>query len=124
MEIVVDAYNDDERAMGWYYYLDGALNFPFSARCRAKRAISPLLVGDEVDVIGMAPEEECQHEIFVMIHGDRREGLGVPLAQLEALHSTDEGTRQAVEDWLYWVDQQGLAPVETYAVLEQDRRPQ
>jgi hypothetical protein len=29
MKIIVDAYNEEEQAMGWYYYLDGKLNFPF-----------------------------------------------------------------------------------------------
>ena len=31
MEIVVDAYNSEERAMGWYSYLQDALSFPFTA---------------------------------------------------------------------------------------------
>ena len=26
MEAVVDAYDSGERAMGWYYYLDGKMN--------------------------------------------------------------------------------------------------
>ena len=103
MEIVVDAYNEDERALGWYYYLENTLTFPFLARCRVKRAISPLHVGDEVEVIGMAPEEDCAAEMFVMMRWER-DGLGVPLAQLAVLHA-DAATRQAVEDWHYWIDQ-------------------
>lgn len=55
MEVVVDAYGEEERAMGWYYYLDDKLNFPFLARCVTKRVISPLRVGDEVEVLQMAP---------------------------------------------------------------------
>ena len=47
MEIVVDAYGSEEQAMGWYYYLDDTLSFPFLAKCITKRAISPLRVGDE-----------------------------------------------------------------------------
>ncbi|MGE5061220.1 MAG: calcium-binding protein [Betaproteobacteria bacterium] len=31
MEVVVDAYNALERAMGWYYYLEERLKFPFKA---------------------------------------------------------------------------------------------
>jgi len=27
MEAVVDAYDSSERAMGWYYYLDGKMKF-------------------------------------------------------------------------------------------------
>jgi len=46
MEIIVDAYDAEEQAMGWYYYLDEKLDFPFLTKCVAKRAISPLRVGD------------------------------------------------------------------------------
>ena len=101
-EIIVDAYGPDEQALGWYYYLEGHLHFPFTVRCRKERAISPLHLGDEVDVIGMAPEEECEREMFVTLRWERR-GLAVPLAQLEVLHA-DDATRQAVEDWHYWLD--------------------
>jgi len=101
MEIVVDAYETKERAMGWYYYLDDTLNFPFLARCTNKRAISPLQVGDEVEVLNMAPEDECRREMFVMMRWEK-DGLGVPLSQL-AIIRADEQTQGAVEDWLYWV---------------------
>jgi Calcium binding len=103
MAIVVDCYDEEERAMGWYTYLADTLAFPFVALCRAKRAISPLQVGDEVDVIGMAPEEECAHEMFVLMRWER-DGLAVPLSQLAVAHADDE-TRLATEDWLYWVNQ-------------------
>ena len=65
-ETIVDAYDASERAMGWHYYLEEKLQFPFTATCVAARPISPLRVGDEVEVTGMAPEEECEHEVFVM----------------------------------------------------------
>ena len=67
MTVVVDAYDSSERAMGWFSHLENEIEFPFSARCATKRAISPLLVGDEVDGTGMAPAGECEAEIFVMI---------------------------------------------------------
>jgi hypothetical protein len=103
MEIVVDAYGPEEQAMGWYAYLEDILQFPFLARCTVKRAISPLRVGDEVEVLGIAPADECEHEMFVMIRWDREAGLGVPLSQLAVSHADDEQTREAVEDWRYWV---------------------
>ena len=102
MEIIVDAYGAEEQAMGWYYYLESTLRFPFTAICNSKRAISPLLVKDEVDVIGMAPEEECENEMFVTIRWER-DGLAVPLSQLTPISETDAETRLAVEDWHYWV---------------------
>ena len=102
MEIVADAHDEEERAMGWYSYLESTLEFPFLCRCVEERAISPLRKDDEVQVIGMAPEEECTREMFVTMPWDRRQGLAVPLAQLEVIHADDE-TKQAVEDWHYWV---------------------
>jgi hypothetical protein len=101
MEIVVDAYNQEEQAMGWYYYLESQLEFPFTASCLAKRAISPLQIKDEVDVIGMANERECGHEMFVTIRWGK-EGLAVPLEQLQPIADSNEQTIQAVEDWHYW----------------------
>lgn len=101
MEIVVDAYTESERAMGWYYYLEGALQFPFRARCIRRQIVSPLGPGDEVEVMRMAPEEECEHEMFVVI---QREGhrLAVPLSQLEGI-KVDRRTLQAIGDWHYWI---------------------
>jgi hypothetical protein len=69
MEIIVDAYGPEEQAMGWYYYLEEKLHFPFLATCIAERATSPLCKGDEVEIVRMAPEEECQHEMFVETRG-------------------------------------------------------
>ncbi|MFO1431922.1 MAG: calcium-binding protein [Candidatus Competibacteraceae bacterium] len=102
MEIVVDAYDEQERAMGWYYYLQDRLQFPFKATCIEKRPISPLRINGKVEVIDMAGEEECEHEVFVTICW-KGEDLAVPLSQLEPAGTTDEQTKQAVEDWHYWV---------------------
>jgi lysyl-tRNA synthetase class I len=41
MEIVVDCYDEYERAAGWYCYLQDDLQFPFMAQCIAQRALSP-----------------------------------------------------------------------------------
>ena len=101
MEIIVDAYGPEEQAMGWYYYLDDKLHFPFSARCVAHRRTSPLKPGDEVEVVGMPPEEDCEHEMFVLINWKGSQ-LAVPLMQLEGIQ-VDEETQQAIEDWHYWV---------------------
>jgi len=104
MDIIVDANGPEEQAMGWYYYLEGKLHFPFLATCIAERAVSPLRKGDEVEIVGMAPEEECQHEMFIMMRWERR-GLAVPLSQLKPISAMDKDTKEAIEDWHYWVDQ-------------------
>ena len=53
IEIIVDAYSPEEQALSWYYYLEQALQFPFRARCAVERSISPLRIGEEVQVVGM-----------------------------------------------------------------------
>jgi hypothetical protein len=103
MEITVDAHDSEEQAMGWYYYLEEKLNFPFLARCIAERATSPLHKGDEVQVVGMAPEDECRHEMYVAMPWEGHT-LCVPLSQLKGLR-VDEETQEAIEDWHYWVTQ-------------------
>ncbi|PYV77979.1 MAG: calcium-binding protein [Acidobacteria bacterium] len=102
-EIVVDANGAEEQAMGWYYYLEEHLRFPFRAKCIAQRAISPLRKGQEVEAVGLAPAEECDREMFITLRWEQRT-LAVPLAQLEPIQA-DKMTRQAVEDWHYWVKQ-------------------
>lgn len=102
MEAIVDAYDSEERAMGWYYYLDDKLKFPFKARCRLVRSTSPIKIGEEVEVLGMAPEDDCETEMFVWV-GRGTDRLAVPLAQLQPL-SRDGETEEAVDDWLYWAD--------------------
>lgn len=100
-EIVVDAYTSDERAMSWFYYLEEKLGFPFKAKCIAARGISPLKKGEEVEVLGMAPEDDCMKEMFVRVRFAGRK-LGVPLAQIEPI-KPDKATREAMEDWGYWM---------------------
>ncbi len=100
MEVVVDAYDSEERAMGWYYYVSDVCHFPFKAKCVVERRKSPLSINDEVKVLGTSPAEECEREIFVDIKWNDRE-LAVPLSQLEGIDINNE-TKQVIEDWHYW----------------------
>lgn len=106
MEIVVDAYTPEEQALGWYYYLENNLTFPFTAHRDRGRAVSPSRGREEVQVVGMAPEDECEHEMFVYIDSESCT-FAVPLAELEFVSAATnaQGTEQAVSDWHYWVDQ-------------------
>jgi len=100
-EIVVDAYTSEERAMGWYYYLEGKLRFPFMATCMKRRATSPFKLDESLSVISLAPEDDCMSEIIVITKWHAR-ALGVPLAQLRP-RNVDATTKEAIEDWHYWV---------------------
>jgi len=84
-EIIVDAYGPEEQAMG-YYYLENQVQFPFTATCIKKRLISPLRVKDEVEVMGMPSEDECEKEMFVTI----RWGKGRPCRAVGAVEASEE----------------------------------
>ena len=99
-EILVDCYNESERAMGWYYYLEDKLAFPFKASCiRAQRGY-PLRVGDEVIVKSMAGEDECTSDMKVIVEFESSE-IVAPLGNFRCI-SRNKNTRIAVGDWSYW----------------------
>ena len=102
-EVIVDAYGPEEQALGWYYYLEDKIGFPFQAKCIVAKAISPLLNGETVKVRRMAPEDACSSDMLVLIawHG---QNVAVPLSQLTPLEA-NETTAEAIRDWHYWVAQ-------------------
>jgi bifunctional DNA-binding transcriptional regulator/antitoxin component of YhaV-PrlF toxin-antitoxin module len=100
-EAIVDAYGPEEQALGWYYYLQDRITFPCKARCIAPRKTLPLKVGEVVEIIEMADEDDCMNDMIVIIRfGDRT--FGVPLAQLDPI-AGDETMIEAIKDWHYWV---------------------
>ena len=99
-EAIVDA-GPDEQAMGWYYYLEGKLSFPFQAKCRSTKITSPLTTGEHVEVLRMAPEDACMKDMLVLVRWQGRK-LAVPLSQLSPI-DPDGSTDEAVGDWHYWV---------------------
>ena len=101
-EAIVDA-RPEEQAMSWYYYLEGKISFPFQARCIAANAVSPLRKGETVEVLRMAVEDACEHDMFVQIRWQGRK-VAIPLSQLRAL-DPDESTNEAISDWHYWATQ-------------------
>jgi Calcium binding len=101
-EAIVDA-RPEEQAMGWYYYLEGKIRFPFRARCVAANAVSPLRKGETVEVLRMAVEDACEHDMLVQIRWQGRK-MAVPLYQLVAIDA-DESTAEAIGDWHYWIAQ-------------------
>ena len=42
----MDAYGPEEQALGWYYYLENKIRFPFRAKCIVAKSVLPLLKGE------------------------------------------------------------------------------
>jgi len=102
MRIIVDTYTVEEQAMGWHIYLDETMDFPFEARCIEEQEVSPLEEGETVRVVGKPSSEPSLRQQFVTVEWMDRE-FGVPLSQLEPVEASND-TRQAIEDWHYWLD--------------------
>jgi Calcium binding protein from Anabaena CcbP. len=99
MEAIVDANGPEEQAMGWYYYLDDKIQFHFQAKCIEASHVSPLKVGEIVQVLQMSSEDECMHEMFIEVEWQART-FAIPLAQIQAVN-VDVDTQEAIEDWHY-----------------------
>jgi len=103
MDIIVDAYTQDEQAIGWHIYLEETIDFPFEARCIDGQDVSPLEEGETVPVVGKpSSSDPSLRQQLVTIEWMGRE-FGVPLSQLEPVDASDN-TVQAIEDWYYWLD--------------------
>ena len=101
-EAIVDA-RPEEQALSWYYYLENKIRFPFQAKCLAVKVVSLLKRGETVEVVRMAPEDVCEHDMLVLVRWQGRKPA-VPLSQLTAI-DPDESTAAAIGDWHYWVAQ-------------------
>ncbi len=105
MEIVVDAHDKEERAMGWYYYLDDTLNIPFNAKWKKKTRKSGTVEEKIVEVLGMAPEDECERDMLlevVYVGGKDEDVFTAKLSEIEAIDADSE-TTEAIADWHYWL---------------------
>ena len=101
MEIVVDAYNESERAMGWYCHLEDRLHFPFQAQLARRKPgkAKPRVV----TVTGMADSDECSGGMYVLVDWEDDE-ISVPLERITPLKASAQ-TVESVDDWKYWKNQ-------------------
>ena len=83
-EAIVDCYNESEVAMGWYHYLQDRMSFPFSAKVRKNRSVSPKSKGELVRFIGQDSTGDCESDMSVQIeyHGFT---ISIPLYDLRLL---------------------------------------
>jgi Calcium binding len=101
MEVVVDAYDEEERAMGWYYYLAENMNFPFKAKWITRKRHE----GRDVEVVEMSPRDDCSHDLFVEVRYQEGNIDDIFTARLSEINpiDVDEEIAQIIADWRYWV---------------------
>src|SRR5271168_1456295 len=82
-----------------HYDLEGKITVPFQARCGTTKAVSPIRKGETVEVLRMATEDACEHDVLVQIRWQGRK-MAIPLSQLAAI-DPDESTDEAIGDRHY-----------------------
>jgi hypothetical protein len=102
-EAIVEAYGPEEQAMGWYYYQENKLRFPFHAKCVTANVVCPRRKGETVEVRRMAPEHACPHDKLVLVRWQSR-NMAAPLSQLAAI-DPDESTDESYRRLVLWVAQ-------------------
>jgi hypothetical protein len=98
-EAIVDAYGPEEQALGWYYYLENKIRFPFQAKCIVNEAVSPLPKDETEEVKRLASEHACASDMLVLNRWHGR-NLAVPLSQLTPINA-DASTVEAIGGWHY-----------------------
>ena len=100
MEVVVDAYDETKRAIGWYHYLEDRLDFPFMAEWMSYSGNMPV----EVTVVAMSPEDDCSSDMLVKVElqeGTFKDVFNLPLVELQLMEGNSR-TNTAMSDWHYW----------------------
>jgi hypothetical protein len=104
-EIVVDAYDEGERAMGWYCHLQDKISFPFLATWSKKNTKTGAIADKKVEVLGMASDEDCESNMYVEVAYivEKDDTFTAKLSDIKAINPDPE-TEEAIADWKYWVD--------------------
>lgn len=99
-EVIVDAYDDEEQAMGWYYYMAENLVFPIKAKANL-----PLRGGKieqkAVEIVEIDPKGRAIR--LGITEGTSQRVQYISPEMLESIDTSDENL-EILNDWLYWHD--------------------
>ncbi len=98
-EIIVDCYDEIEASMGWYYYFEENLHFPFKATAQLKKSDGGVEL-QEVKITGIASQEEYFVGKDFNLQMQSGEYL-FPIAYSKL--SNIRATLEAFMIWDYWV---------------------
>lgn len=102
-EVIVDAYDEQEEYMGWYYYLAENLRFPTPATARltlrgGKSETKP------VQIVEVDPKSEEAPPVRLGI-AEKGSGRVQYLSPEEIVRlDTSPDNLKIINDWLYWHD--------------------
>lgn len=102
-EIIVDCYDDQEVSMGWYYFFQDELEFPFKAEVSLKtRNEGKKLI--EIDILKMVDEEQNYESSRLLFEVSLKETeliLEIGADKLKNIQG-NRSTKEAFEIWNFW----------------------
>ena len=101
-EIIVDAYDDYEQSMGWFYFFEEALEFPFKATAQLKKR-DGTTESKLVKIVGLSSkEEDFMSSDFSMEMEQGQYVRPVAYSALSNIRASDE-TLEAFQVWdFHW----------------------
>lgn len=101
-EIIVDAYDDNEQSMGWYYFFEETLEFPFTALVHLRKR-DGTAEAKRVKITGLASKEEgFMSEDFNLDTEQGEYTRPVAYSTLSEFKASEE-TLEAFQIWdFYW----------------------
>jgi hypothetical protein len=100
-EILVDAYDDEEQAMSWFYYMQDNLDLPFKAVVRLSTK-QKVVENITVDVVELDPRAEQGKALRfgIVEKGSNRIQYIYPNEIVKVISS--EENLEIINDWLFW----------------------
>lgn len=106
-EVIVDCYDEYEMAMGWFYYLNDNLKFPFKASIVGDIKIDSLQEGDSIIVtefINSSKDDVSMYNFLPTVWIEKGEHIyDIPLVNVKSV-DCDDDTFNTIEDWRYWCE--------------------
>lgn len=100
-EILVDCYDDDEFSMGWFYFFEEALEFPFKATAQLKKRDGTLEM-KLVKIVGMGSDEVgFLNNDFNLNMEQGQYVVQIPYSRLRDIKASEE-TLEAFQIWEYY----------------------
>jgi hypothetical protein len=100
-EVIVDCYDDNEVAMGWYYYIAEKLVFPIPATVQLKQR-GGKVEQVEVEIVEVDPKSEEGHPIRLGITEKGQKRVQYISPEMITHLNTSTANTIIINDWLYW----------------------
>ncbi len=100
-EIIVDAYNEYEQAMGWYIHMNDNLEFPMQAKVKL-RLRGGKTEEKTVKIVEIDPKSEGSLTLRLGITEGKSDRVQyISLEDIVSIQTTEENLA-FLNDWLYW----------------------